>query len=131
MKGSVRTQLRCELASLLGEKFTIGTVKSGRYYNARDGQPFVLIYFSEGQAETESLAGISESQLLVDINLPEGKYDDDDLDTWGDELASVINNDMDINMDDQLAGIIYQGFEYPPLGEIPFISLNLIYTVHS
>ncbi len=131
MNGAIRTQLRDELASLLGAVFTIGTVKSGRHYNARDGQPFVLIYFAEGQADSESLKGLSQSQLVIDINLPEATYSDDDLDTWGDQLQAILEADPDITMNDSLAGIRYEGFEYPPLGETPFISLNLIFTVHS
>lgn len=131
MNGATRTRLRAELASLLGNVFTIGEVAPGRHHDARDGEPFVLVYFGEGQKDSESLHGLSQSQLVVDINLPVTDYEDSDLDTWGDALQAVIDGDMDINMDDVLAGITYEGFEYPPLDELPFISLSLLFTVHS
>lgn len=131
MNGATRTRLRDELASLLGNVFTIGKVVPGRIHDARDLEPFVLVYFGEGQSDSESLNGLAQSQLVLDINLPAADYDDTALDTWGDQLQAVIESDNDINMDDVLAGITYEGFEYPPLEETPFVSLNLLFTVHS
>ena len=131
MRGADRSKLRTELVALLDAEFTIGTVKSGRYYDARDGEPYVLVYLAEGQVESESLAGLSASELVIEIGLPVPDNSDDDLDTWGDVLKAVIDNGPDINMGDVIAGFAYEGFEYTPPGESPFLSLNLLFTVYS
>lgn len=131
MTGADRSKLRAELVALLDAVFTIGTVKSGRYYDARDGEPYVLVYLAEGQAESESLAGLSSSELVIEIGLSVPDNTDDDLDTWGDVLKAVIDNGPDINMGDVIAGFTYEGFEYTPPGESPFLSLNLLFTVYS
>jgi hypothetical protein len=127
--GATRTLLRNTLAELLDDEFSLGKVVSGRYYDARDNNPFVMIYFAEGLTESEALKGLASTDLIIEINLPEVTYCDDDLDEWGDKLKAVI--DSTEIMSDRLAGLTYEGFDYPPPDDRPFLSLNLNYTVYN
>lgn len=123
MAVNVRKRIREHLCGLVDPVFNPGDVHPTRVIDAREGEPYAVVFFSNGEPEYTGFYKNNTAELAVGFYLPYNDYTDDDLDGFDGQVLEIIEADPNIDLDGIVMDIQDAGFEYADPDDSPYIAL--------